>query len=123
MIEKWIGWYSNMLSGTGLSESLLVFIENATIIVITIGLAILADFVVKKIIVGSITRMAKKSKNDWDDILIERKVFNRLAHLAPAIIVHYALQYIFDAENLVIFLENLTQAYMVIVVLLASAYV
>jgi len=117
MIEKWIGWYSNMLSGTGLSESLLVVIENATIIVITIGLAFLADFIVKKIIVGSITRMATKSKNDWDDILIERKVFNRLAHLAPAIIVHYALQYVFEAENLVNFLENLTQAYMVVVVL------
>jgi miniconductance mechanosensitive channel len=118
MIEKWIGWYSNLLSSTGLSESLVVLIENATIIVITIGLAILADFVVKKIIIGSITSLAKKSKNNWDDILIERKVFNRLAHLAPAIIVHYALQYIFDAENLVSFMENLTQAYMVIVVLL-----
>ncbi len=117
MIEKWIGWYSNLLSSTGLSESLVVFIENATIIVITIGLAILADFIVKKIIIGSITSLAKKSKNDWDDIFVERRVFNRLAHLAPAIIVHYALKYIFDAENLVSFMENLIQAYMVIVIL------
>lgn len=118
MIERWIIWYNDLLSGTGLSESLVVIIENITLIVITIGLAILADFIIKRIIIAAITRIARKSKNNWDDIFVERKVFNRLAHLAPAIIVHYALQYIFDAPGLVAFLENLTQAYMVLVVLL-----
>ncbi len=118
MIEKWIGWYGNMLSGTGLSESLVVFLENATVILLTAGLAILADFIVKKIIIGAISRLAKKSKTDWDDILVKRKVFNRLAHLAPALIVYYSLQYIFEAPDLVKFMGNLTQAYMVAVVLL-----
>jgi miniconductance mechanosensitive channel len=51
-------------------------------------------------------------------VFVKQKVFNRLAHLAPALIVFYALQYIFEAENLVTFLGNLTQAYMVVVVLL-----
>jgi len=118
MIERWIEWYNGLLTGTGLSESLVVFIENATIIIVTIGLAILADFVVKRIIIGTIARLAKRSKNDWDDIFVERKVFNRLAHLAPAVIVYASLQYIFDLENLVRFLGNLTQSYMVLVVLL-----
>jgi miniconductance mechanosensitive channel len=118
MIERWIEWYNVLLTGTGLSESLIVFIENATIIIITIGLAILADFVVKRIIIGTITRLAKRSKNDWDDVFVERKVFNRLAHLAPALIVYASLQYIFDLDNLVEFLRNLTQSYMVLVVLL-----
>ena len=101
-----------------MSESLVVFVENATIIVITIGLALLADFVTKKILIAAITNLAKKSKNTWDDIFVKRKVFNRLAHLAPAIIIYYSLQYIFDAESLVTFLGNLTQSYMVLVVLL-----
>ena len=118
MIERWISWYQNLLSGAGLSESLVVFIENTTIIVVTAGLAILADFIIKRIIITTITRIARKSKNRWDDIFIERKVFNRLAHLAPAIIVYNALQYVFDAPGLVTFLENLVQAYMVLVVLL-----
>ncbi len=95
-----------------------LFLENATIILVTIILAVLADFIVKRIIIGSITRLVKRSKNDWDDVFVKQKVFNRLAHLAPAIIVFYALQYIFEAENLVTFLGNITQAYMVLVVLL-----
>ncbi len=118
MIERWIAWYTDLLSGAGLAENLIVIIENATLILFTAGLAILADFVIKRILISSIARLVKRSKNDWDDIFVERKVFNRLAHLAPALIVFYALQFVFDAPRLVKFLENVTQAYMVILVLL-----
>ncbi len=118
MIARWIEWYNALLTGTGMSESLLVLVENATIIVITIILAILADFIVKRIIITTIKQLAQRSKNDWDDVFVERKVFNRLAHLAPAWIVYASLQYIFDAPDLVRILGNFTQAYMVLVVLL-----
>ena len=118
MIERGITWYNELLSGTGLSDGMLVFIENATIIVGTIILAGLADFIVKRIIISAITALTKRTKNDWDDVFVKQKVFNRLAHLAPALIVFYSLQYIFDAERLVNFLGNLTQTYMILVVLL-----
>ena len=118
MIERGITWYNELLSGTGLSDGMLVFIENATILVVTIILAGLADFIVKRIIISAITALTKRTKNDWDDVFVKQKVFNRLAHLAPALIVFYSLQYIFDAERLVNFLGNLTQTYMILVVLL-----
>jgi miniconductance mechanosensitive channel len=118
MIEKWIAWYNGILTQAGLSENLAIVIENITIILITIGLAILADYIVKRIIISTIHRIARKSKNKWDDIFVERKVFNRLAHLAPAIIVFYALQYIFEADKLVEFLGHVTQSYMILVVVL-----
>jgi len=118
MFERLLNWYTGVLEGTAMSEKLVILIDNVTIVVVTILLAWLADFVVKKIIIVSITRIVKRTKNDWDDILVERGVFNRLAHLAPAIIVFNALDYIFEANGLVQFLENITQTYMVIVVLL-----
>ncbi len=118
MIERWILWYNELLTGTGLSDETVVFLENATIIVITIGLAFLADFIVKRIIIASIARIVRKTKNDWDDIFVERKVFNRLAHLAPALIVFGSLQYIFDLPKTVAFLEHLTLTYMILVIVL-----
>ena len=118
MIEKWISWYSGILSGTGLSARMVIFIENATIIIITVLLAFLADIIVKKIIVSSITRLAQRSKNKWDDVFVRQKVFNRLAHLAPALIIYFSLQYIFEAEGVVRFLQHLTQSYMILVVVL-----
>ncbi|RLD87244.1 MAG: mechanosensitive ion channel family protein [Bacteroidetes bacterium] len=87
-------------------------------IVVTILLALLADFIVKRVIISSIAALTKRTKNDWDDVFVKQKVFNRLAHLAPALIVYYSLQYIFEAEKLVDFLGNLTQTYMILVVLM-----
>jgi miniconductance mechanosensitive channel len=121
MIQNLIQWYHQLLSGTGLSDGMQIFIENATIILAIVILAFLADYIVKRIIITTITRLAKRSRNDWDDVFVKQRVFNRLAHLAPALIVFYSLRFVFDGEgavNLVTFLENITQAYMVIVVLL-----
>ena len=121
MIHNLIQWYHQLLSGTGLSDGMQIFIENATIILAIVILAFLADYIVKRIIITTITRLAKRSRNDWDDVFVKQRVFNRLAHLAPALIVFYSLRFVFDGEgavNLVTFLENITQAYMVIVVLL-----
>jgi miniconductance mechanosensitive channel len=118
MIERLINWYVELLSGTGMSDGMGIFIENATIIVVTIFLAVLADFIVKRIIISSIAALTKRTKNDWDDVFVKQKVFNRLAHFAPALIVYYSLQYIFEAEKLVTFLGNVTQTYMILVVLM-----
>ncbi len=118
MIERLINWYVGLLSGTGMSDGMRIFIENATIIVVTILLALLADFIVKRVIISSIAALTKRTKNDWDDVFVKQKVFNRLAHLAPALIVYYSLQYIFEAENPVRFLGNLTQTYMILVLLM-----
>ncbi len=118
MIERLLSWFNTALTGTSLSESLVIIIENTSIIVVTIVLAWLADFLVKKILITTITRIAKQTKNDWDDIFVQRRVFNRLAHLAPALVVYYALQYIFELPKLVEFLENLTQTYMVLVIVM-----
>lgn len=118
MIENLINRYTELLGSTSMSESMVIFIENASIIVVTVILAWLADFLLKKIIIGLIGQLARRTKTTWDDVFVRRRVFNRLAHLAPAIIVYYALQFIFEMEGVVTFLENLTQTYMVLVVLL-----
>ncbi len=58
MIERWIEWYNHILTGTGMSDTMVVFLENASIIVFTIGLAALADFIVKRIIIATIHKVA-----------------------------------------------------------------
>jgi miniconductance mechanosensitive channel len=118
MIDNWINWYSELLSNLGLSEGLVDAVRIVTLIAVTVGLALLADFVVKRIIITTITRIARRSKTDWDDIFVERRVFNRLAHLAPAIIIFYAIPLVFVSEDLVEFLGHVAQTYMILVVLL-----
>ncbi len=51
-------------------------------------LAYVAHVLSKKYLVGLVTVITSKSRNRWDDILAERKVFNRLANVVPAAIIH-----------------------------------
>ncbi|WP_339253574.1 mechanosensitive ion channel domain-containing protein [Sporosarcina sp. FSL W8-0480] len=52
-------------------------------------LCIIANFVTKKVIIRFITHIIKKHNIKWGNILMERKVFRRLSHFVPAIIIYY----------------------------------
>ncbi|OCB75524.1 mechanosensitive ion channel family protein [Flavobacterium crassostreae] len=44
-------------------------------------------YLTKKIIVNAIHRLFLKTKTTWDDILIEKKIFDKLAYIIPAVLV------------------------------------
>lgn len=120
MIESWIESLNRLLLGWGLSEKASEFVEGAVIFACIIILSLLADFLTKKILITGIKVVVRKSKTTWDDILLERKVFNRLAHLAPAIVVFYTIDYAIDPVGVVDFIKDLTVIYMIIVALLTA---
>lgn len=62
-------------------------------------LALLANFIVKKILLRILQFVVKGSRGDWDDILLKRKVFHRLANLAPALVIYFAAPIIPAAQD------------------------
>lgn len=52
-------------------------------------LCIIANFITKKVIIRFIAHIIKKHNINWGNILLERKVFRRLSHFVPAIIIYY----------------------------------
>ena len=48
-----------------------------------------ADLLAKRILLGLITRVVKRTKFTWDDAIQNRRVFHHLAHIAPAAVVYY----------------------------------
>jgi miniconductance mechanosensitive channel len=88
-------------------------------VVVVLVLALLSDLITRKIILTVIARIIKKTTNTWDDIIYERRVFNRLSHLAPAIIIYISISHVLtDLPRLEIFLLKSIQIYMIIVALL-----
>jgi miniconductance mechanosensitive channel len=61
---------------------------------IIVLLAWLADIVTRKVIVVVISRMVARTRTLWDDILLEKKVFTKIAHLAPAIVLWYSVGHV-----------------------------
>ncbi|MGW8268162.1 MAG: mechanosensitive ion channel family protein [Longimicrobiales bacterium] len=48
-----------------------------------------ADALARRILLGMITRVVKRTRFTWDDAIQERRVFHHLAHIAPAAVVYY----------------------------------
>jgi len=49
----------------------------------------LADTLAKRILLRGLSRLVARTRFTWDDALQERRVFHRLAHVAPAAVVYY----------------------------------
>jgi miniconductance mechanosensitive channel len=78
--------------------------------------AFIANFIAKKIMLRVIHKIAKRSKSTWDDDLIAQKVFDRLSHIAPALIIYLlSSAFIKDNEVIVAVLNRLSYAYIAIV--------
>jgi miniconductance mechanosensitive channel len=72
-----------------LSDNPLLSLVGALAILVT--LAWVADVVTKRFFLGLVRRVAARTRSTWDDRLLERKVFTRLAHVAPAMLVYYGI--------------------------------
>lgn len=87
--------YEWVFEKTGKEEmSKLLSAGLGAIIIITIAIILL--FLSRKIIVQFAHRFAKKTKSEWDDILLKNKFFIGLAHLAPATFIYYSANFAND---------------------------
>lgn len=50
---------------------------------------IVANFITKKVVIRIITHIVKNSKFQWDDMLLEKRMFHKLSHIVPAIIIYH----------------------------------
>ncbi len=107
---------NDYLINLGLSENIAVIIQSAIVVVIVSIVAWLSDIISKKILITIISKFVRKTKTNWDDILLKKKVFNRLSHLAPAIIVNISAGMI-SHEPTGNFIQQITQICMIILAL------
>jgi miniconductance mechanosensitive channel len=74
-------------------------------LIILLGALFLVGFAIDRLTRGVIRmviyRIVKRSENPYDDILLEKGVFRRIAHFAPAVVVYYMLPHIFNGVYLV----------------------
>ena len=77
----------NFLIKVGLEGA---FLHLAKMIIISTSLVLfclLADFIARKLILVVIERIIRKTKNTWDDVLVEKRVFKNVAHIVPAVLM------------------------------------
>ena len=58
-------------------------------VVMVLALAVVANVIAKRVVVGAVLRLTSRTATVWDDLLAKRRVFQRLSHLAPAIVIYH----------------------------------
>src|SRR6266542_732434 len=109
MLKNWLIQHGINASLADLFKLLIVF---AAIVIV----AFLADYLVKRIILAIVFRIAKRTETVLDDILVEKKVFHRLALFAPALVIFYSIGLpLVEYPGLLVFMQDITQVAMIVI--------
>ena len=116
MIEVIEGWFT----GLGLNETGITIAGRASAVVGLLVLAYLANLITKRIILRVVRHLVQKTKTDWDDAMVNRRVFTRLSHLAPALVIWFAAPLVLDGNpELVTAARRIADVYMLLAGLFA----
>ncbi len=119
-ITQWVDKLDKLLLSTGMPEGMEATIRTAIVAVIILAVAILADIITRRIILSGIRRLVSKTKTQLDDILVERRVFHKVAHIVPGLLIYFTAGFVFsDYPALGDIIGRLALIYIIIVLLLA----
>ena len=119
MYESVDGKLLEWLNAAGFSDNAALITTQLFWLILVFILAVIAFYITRKILIRAIKFLTLKSKTDWDDKLVEKKVFHRLAYLAPALVLYYLVSLIIpEREFLISVIETLTEIYMLTIFLL-----
>ena len=103
----------------GLDVSAADILARAVIFVLIIVLSLIASLLSKRFILKGLAAIISRTATKWDDMILRKKVFNRLAHLAPAIVIYMSISIPFAGYDWLISLINgLALIYMIVVSIL-----
>ena len=102
MLEIIKDWIINQ----GLETSIANIVARGVVFTLIIILSIIAYLVAKHFILKILTNIISKSNTQWDDVILKKKVFSRLAYLVPAIVIYMTTSIAFEGYPLLINIIN-----------------
>ena len=110
--------FRNWVHGIGLSQAQIeIAILGAGLVGIAL-VAVILNWLAKQVIVRTVIAVIRRSKTQWDDMLIEHRVLIRLSHIAPAIAINWLAPVFFaDKVEFILALKMGVNIYLIIIFL------
>src|SRR5664280_1248695 len=109
-------WFKDLFVHAGFSYSFSSFLSTIALVLIVILLSWFSNIIAKAIILKVVTRIVKKTAVTWDDIFLEQKVFTRLSHFAPALVIWFMAAWALKAyPSWLLVVQKLTYIYMAVI--------
>lgn len=107
-----INFFNDIFLKLKINSELSEHFSNMTVLLMMVITCFLSSFIFKKLVIKYIKKIVDKTKTKWDDILFEKKVFSKIGHIPPAVIIYY-FSFLYE-ENIKIFLQKLAYIYIII---------
>ncbi len=110
-------WIQQQLTASGVEPALVPALTHAVVIGAIVLLSVVVNFVAKRILLAWIKTLIARTSTRWDDVFMQRHVFDRLSHLAPALVFYAGAPVAFpDLPDLQLGIRRVALAYMVVIV-------
>jgi len=109
MIEFILNWFI----GYGVDQNTARYLSTGILVILIALLSIFANFMATIVVLRVICLLINNNNFKWDTVLLERKVFHRLSHIVPAIII-YSFASAFS-DQMTIIIQRFSSAYIVLV--------
>ena len=85
----------DLLLSAGLSESFAQYGNMLALLIVFLIVVVIADILIKRIVIKVFSNLAEKSKTNFDDMLIANKTPRNIAHIVPLVIAFEFLPVVF----------------------------
>jgi miniconductance mechanosensitive channel len=104
---------SELLKEYGVSPAAADYLSYTLLSIAILLICIIANLIVKKVILKLLSKFIRKNRYRWDNILLEYKVFHRLANIIPGIILYIFAPMYLDMQSI---LRRGTAVYILVMV-------
>lgn len=112
--------FKNWIINQGLDLFTADILARSLIFVLIILVSLIAFWLTKHFILKGLTAIISRTETQWDDMLLKEKVFNRIAWLAPAVVLYMSISIPFEGYDWFINLINgVVLIYMIAIAVLA----
>ena len=104
------------LTATGLDSQTAAIAARPIAIALIIILSVLGNWIAKRLIVAGLRRLIARTKTKIDDALVERKIFEKLSHIVPVLVIYgLAPSALVGYDRPTAFVQNAALVYMLAV--------
>ena len=96
----------DILIEKGVSEQLAVYLNMIGLVIALLILVLLIDYITKRLLWRVLTSVAKRTKTNFDDILITNKLPRNIAHIIPLVIL---IEFLPDVLSDFLYVENIIE--------------
>ena len=111
-MESLRNWLTEQGLGSG-NAALVASVAGSAVVLL---LSLLAYYIARNVLLRAVKAAARRTDTKWDDALVEARVFSRLSHLVPAVIIHSAAPVVFaEFSNMEVAVRTAAFVYMALI--------